>query len=132
MKVFVIGHENRPGEIAKASGILAGKNINIMSSASLGFSDRGATGFITGDESGSRAALDEAGVTYAEYDIVQVRLLDQPGTLAQASQLLADAGINIEFLAPTVIGSGGEVTLALGVGDRQAAGQVLGDLAVGD
>ena len=118
MRVFVIGHENRPGEIAKAS------------SASLGFSDRGATGFITSDEPGSRAALDEAAVTYIEHEIVQVRLLDQPGTLAQASQLLADAGFNIEFLAPTVIGSGGEVTLALGVGDSQAAAQALGDLAV--
>ena len=80
------------------------------------------------DEPGGRAALDEAGLTYAEYDIVQVRLQDQPGTLAAASQRLADAGINIEFLAPTTVGSGDQVTLAIGVRDAQAARQALNDI----
>jgi hypothetical protein len=132
MKVFVIGHDNRPGEIAKASSILGGKGINITSSASLGLGERGATGFITSDEPGSRAALDEAGLGYVEYDIVRVRLPDQPGTLADASRRLADAGINIEFLAPTAIGSGGEATLAFGVADGPAARRALGDQAIGD
>jgi hypothetical protein len=132
MKAFIIGHENRPGEIARFSGILAGSGINIVSTASLGFGDRGATGFIVNDEPGGRAALDQAGLTYAEYDIVQVRLLDQPGTLAAASQRLADAGINIEFLAPTAVDSGDQITLAIGVRDEQATRQALDDLVIND
>jgi hypothetical protein len=132
MKVFVVSHENRPGEIARYSGILAAGGINIASTASLAFGDRGATGFIMNDEPGGRAVLDEAGLTYAEYDVVQVRLLDQPGTLAAASQRLADAGINIEFLAPTTLGSGDQVTLAIGVRDAQAARQALNDIVIND
>ena len=82
------------------------------------------------DEPGGRAALDQAGLTYAEYDIVQVRLLDQPGTLAAASQRLADAGINIEFLAPTAVDSGDQITLAIGVRDEEATRQALDDLVI--
>jgi hypothetical protein len=63
-------------------------------------------------------------MTVHEYELVSFRLPDRPGTLAEASQRLASAGIDIEFLVPTGY-AGGEVTLAAGVDNVPLARQAL-------
>jgi hypothetical protein len=52
--------------------------------------------------------------------------------LRQPVNGLADAGINIEFLAPTAVDSGDQITLAIGVRDEQATRQALDDLVIND
>jgi hypothetical protein len=128
MNGFVIEADNRPGEIARVTEAVAAKGINIVSTASLAFGDRGAIGLITNDEAGTRGALDDAGIGYREIEIVGFTLPDKPGALAEASRRLADAGVNIEFLLPTKIG-GGEVTVAAGVDNASVARDTLGEAA---
>jgi hypothetical protein len=127
MNGFIIECANKPGEIARVSEAIAAKGINIASSASLAFGDRGAVGLLTNDEQGARKALDEAGIGYREVEVVSVSLPDKPGTLADASRRLADAGVNVELLIPTRIG-GGEVVLAAGVENAAAARDALKEL----
>jgi hypothetical protein len=85
---------------------------------------------ITGDAESTREALEATGMTFHEYELVSFRLPDRPGTLAQASQRLANAGVNIEFLVPTGY-SGGEVALAAGVDNVALARQALSQVAAG-
>jgi hypothetical protein len=120
MNGFIIECANKPGEIARVSEAIAAKGINMASSASLAFGDRGAIGLVTNNEQGTGKALDEAGIGYREVEVVSVALPDKPGTLA-------DAGVNVELLMPTRIG-GGEVVLAAGVENAAAARDALKEL----
>jgi hypothetical protein len=121
---FLVECANRPGEIARVSQAIAERDVNITASCSLAWGDRGAIGLITSDAESTREALKATGMTVHEYELVSFRLPDRPGTLAEASQRLASAGIDIEFLVPTGY-AGGEVTLAAGVDNVPLARQAL-------
>jgi hypothetical protein len=125
MKSFVVTCENRPGEFARMAEAIAARNINIDTVAGVGFADRGAVGILTGDEDGTRAALREAGLEFRECETVDVPLEDRPGKLAEACRRLADAGVNIDMLAPTRLGDT-TTSIAFGVEDAEAAHKALG------
>jgi hypothetical protein len=128
MNGFIIECANQPGEIARVSEAIAAKGINITASTSLAYGDRGAIGLLTNDEQGTRAALDDGGIGYREVELVGFTLPDRPGTLADASRRLANAGVNIELLVPTAMG-GGEVALAAGVDNASVARDALKEFA---
>jgi hypothetical protein len=125
MKAFVISCPNRSGQIAKVSEAVAGRNINITTVGSLAYGEFAAIGILTGQEEDTHAALHETGLEFREVDVVDVTVEDRPGALAEVSRKLADAGINIEFLAPSALG-GGKATLIFGVADAEAARKALG------
>jgi hypothetical protein len=124
MDVFFIDVPNRAGELAKASEALAAKNVNISTVGALGRDDQGFIGLLTSDDATARAALDEAGVTFQTRPCVTVTVPNRPGELARVTRRLADAGVNLEFVAPTALTD--PATIALGVSDADAARAALG------
>lgn len=127
MNAFIVAVENKPGELARVAEAVGAKAINITSASTLAWGDKGAVGLLTGDESGTRQALDEGGFEYHETETVTFRLENRPGTLAEASRRLAAAGVNIEFLVPTGMASG-EVTIAAAVDHVASAREALREL----
>lgn len=125
---FLVECANRPGEIARVSQALAERDVNITAGCSLAWGDRGAIGVITSDAERAREALAATGMTVHEYELVSFRLPDRPGTLAEASERLASAGVDVEFLVPTAYADG-EVTLAAGVDNVPHARQALSKVA---
>ncbi|WP_020576299.1 hypothetical protein [Actinopolymorpha alba] len=124
MKSFVVTCANRPGEIAKVVEAVAARGINMKTASSVSFGDRGAVGVLTEDEAGTRMALEATGMEFRECETVNVPLEDRPGTLADACRRLADADINVDFLAPTTLG-GTTASVAFGVEDAEAAHKAL-------
>jgi hypothetical protein len=127
MTAFIIQGQNRPGELARICEAIAKQRINITSLGSVAWGTTGAVGVLTEDDKGTRDALATAGVQYKEVETVEFGLADKPGTLAEATRKLANAGVNIEFLVPTGM-RGGEVQGTAGVDNAQAARQALGTL----
>jgi hypothetical protein len=125
---FIVECANRPGEIARVSQAIAETDVNLTASCSLAWGDHGAIGVITSDVERTREALEATGMTFHEYELVSFRFPDRPGTLAEASQQLASAGVDIEFLVPTGY-SGGEVAMAMGVDNVPIARQALSQVA---
>ncbi|HEV8597417.1 MAG TPA: ACT domain-containing protein [Candidatus Dormibacteraeota bacterium] len=125
---FLVECANRPGEIARVSQAIAERGVNITASCSLAWGERGAIGLITSDAESTREALAATGMTVHEYELVSFRLPGRPGTLAEASQRLASAGVDIEFLVPTGY-AGGDVSLAAGVDNVPLARQALSQVA---
>jgi hypothetical protein len=125
---FLVECENRPGEIARVSQAIAEKDVNITASSSLAWGEHGAIGVIASDADAAREALAGTGMTVHEYELVSFQLLDRPGSLAEASDRLATAGVNVEFLLPTGYAAG-EVTLAAGVDNVMLARQALSQVA---
>lgn len=127
MSTFVISCENRPGELARVCEAIAGREVNITSVAGLGAGAQGAVGVTTDDDPATRAALSETGMSFREAESVSVTLPHRPGALGQASRRLADAGVNVEYVA--VAGLTGESgTIVFGVSDATKAQEALGDL----
>ena len=128
MNAFVIELENTPGGLAKVAEAIAERGINITGISAAGSGQTGAIGLVTNDEDGTRQALDKAGITYRTLELVAAQLQDRPGTLAQATRRLADAGVNIELVLPTGM-TGSSINVAFGVCDASAATRALGELA---
>ena len=127
MHAFIVECLNKPGELARVTEAVAAKGINLTSSSTLAWGEKGAIGFLTNDEPGTRTALGQAGLAYREVEVVSFDLPDRSGTLADASRRLATAGVNIEFLVPTGM-SAGRITFAAAVDNVPAAQQALGGL----
>lgn len=125
MIAFIVELENRPGEIARVSEAIGEKGINITGIGSVAWGERGAVGLTTSDPAETRDMLDRAGLVYREVETVEFRLADKPGTLADATRKLANAGVNVEMLVGSAT-SGGEVTVTAAVDNVPLAQQALG------
>lgn len=129
MIAYIVELEDRPGELARVTEAIASRGINIVSGAGIGLGGPGAVALLTNDEEGTRSALDQAGCSYRQTQIVPISLPDRPGALADAARRLADAGVNVELLIPTRVGGEGNVTVGIGVQDVEKARSALGELA---
>lgn len=129
MQWFIVEAANRPGEFARHTEAIAKRDINLANVVCLTIGDRGGAAFYAKDEAALRSALNDAGIGFREVGVVGARLDDKPGTVAEAARRLADAGVNIELVAPTGM-DGSKVTVAFGVDKVDQARTALGDLAM--
>lgn len=128
MQAFIIELENQPGELARLAEAVGSRGINITAIGGAVAKAGAAIGLVTNDESGTRAALDEAKIDYRAIDVVGAILAERPGTLAESARRLADAGINVELLLVTAR-SGAGVSVIFGVGDAARASRALAEMA---
>lgn len=127
MQWFIVEAANRPGEFARHAEAIAKHGINLANIVSLGIGDRGGAAFYATDEAGLRTALNEAGIAYREVSVVTAELDDKPGTVASAARRLADAGVNIELIAPMGM-SNKKTSVVFGVDKLEQARTALGEL----
>ena len=123
MNGFIVEAKNRPGEMARLTGALAGRGVNLLVYA-LGLDGDFAVGLVVSDEEATRSTLNDLGVSFRELPLIFVRMEDKPGQSAATSRKLADAGVNIEFWLP-VDTTADAFTVALGVDQVEAARNVL-------
>ena len=97
MKQFDISVNNRPGEIAKVTDILASNGINIMAIASERC-ENPIIRIVTDDDQSTRSALSKANMKFREHELTVIELTDRPGELAKMAKRLAQAGINVESI----------------------------------
>jgi hypothetical protein len=128
VRAFIVRLENRPGTLADLGEALGERGINISGLAGTSWDGDGAIAVITNDDSGARSLLDRRGDTYRECDVISIGLDDKPGTLGKVARLLADRGVNVEFLMPTGM-QGTRITIAFGIDDATAARDAFGELA---
>ncbi len=125
MNAFIVEIENRPGEIARVTEVLAARRVNILVS-SLAVGARGGIGFVANNEELARSALNGAKIAYREVPVLHVRMQDKSGQTASASRRLASAGVNIEVWLP-VNTTPDNFIVAVGVDKVEAAKKALGE-----
>ena len=129
MNGFVVELQDRPGEVARVTGALAARGVNILVYG-IGTGAWSTIGFVASDEDGARSALDQAGVTYREVPVVTVRMQDRPGQAAAVTRRLADAGVNLSLWLPVETAEV-SFTVAVGVDRPEAARRALADQLAG-
>jgi len=120
MQAFILELDNRPGTFAEAADRIAKKGVNILGFG-LATNGKGYAGVVGSDEMSIREALDEIRCKYHEVQLLPIQLEHTPGQAAKIAKKLGDAGINLEFFAPT-----GEGTFVLGVDRVEEARRILG------
>ena len=128
MQWFIVEAANKPGEFARHADAIATRGVNLASVVAIGLGDRGGAAFYARDESGLRSALNDAGIAFREVSVIFAELEDKPGTVADATRRLGDAGVNIELLVSMGLTSPGTARVAFGVDKMEEARQALGDL----
>ncbi|UCH33125.1 MAG: ACT domain-containing protein [Armatimonadota bacterium] len=90
--------ENKSGRLAEVTQVLAANDVNIRALCIAETIDYGVLRLIVNDPGRAKSVLAEHGFTVTETAVLVVELEDRPGGLAQVIKLLADQGINIEYL----------------------------------
>jgi hypothetical protein len=88
--------ENKPGRLAKVTGLLAKEKINIRATTISTSGDFGIINLIVDDPKRARKVLSKEGLTVSIKDVIAVVIDDKPGGLDKLVQVLSGENINIE------------------------------------
>lgn len=129
---FVVQLDDHPGELAHLARALANRGVNIghLTASGAGQQIDGACRQMcatleTSDDQATREVLRSMGYTFVEGDTLVIEVEDRPGVLADFSERLARAGINITGILVTGCRDG-KCELQFSVDDERQARQVLG------
>ena len=100
-KQFTLYLENKPGELARVTRVLAREKINIEGISSYTSADVGLVQIVVSNAIRTRSVLKRAGVAYTAQDVVVVGLDNRPGALAEITARIAESGVNINYLYAT-------------------------------
>ena len=90
--------ENKAGRLAEVTRILGEAGINIRALSLADTTDFGILRLIVDQYDRAREVLKEKGFTVGKTEVVAVEVPDRPGGLALVLQVLARAGINVEYM----------------------------------
>ncbi|MBY5163516.1 ACT domain-containing protein [Salsipaludibacter albus] len=96
-KDLVVTPDDRPGVLADIGETLAEAGVNIEACSAFTGGGKSVVHLLVDDDVAGVAALQEAGLTvHAAREVAIAQLSNEPGSLAQATRRVHDAGINIE------------------------------------
>ena len=121
---FVVQLDNHPGELAHLARAIAARGINLHHVACVGAGSLACMFVTTDDDAGTRKVLSGLGHDFIEGRPIMVEVEDRPGGLADVSERLAAAGVNITGMLP-VGRRPGIVEMAFCVDDEARAREVL-------
>lgn len=122
---FVVQLENRPGELAHLARAFAARGINIQHVACVGAGPLACMFVTTDDDAGARKVLHGLGHDFIEGRPIMIEVEDRPGGLAEVSERLAAAGVNVTGVLP-VGRRPGVVEMTFCVDDEEKAREALG------
>ncbi len=119
--------ENRPGRLGAPLAAIAAAGINILTLALADTAQFGILRLIVRDWDKAKRILEEAGWVVNLTEVVAVDLLDRPGGLAEALEVLESANLNIEYMYAFSLRRGDKAILIFRFEDPDRAIQVLLD-----
>ena len=122
---FRVVLQDRPGTLARFGCLLGDARVNIEAIQGTSREGEGFIQFVAKDSAKAARALDTAGISYTEREVLIVKVLDEPGMLGDVALVMSEAGINIDSVYVTTRGH-----VVLGVDDLAGATQVAGGMAV--
>lgn len=117
--------ENKAGRLAEVANVLGNVGINIRALSLADTTDFGILRLIVNDREAAKKALKEAGFTVGITQVIAVEVEDKPGGLAKILKLLADEGINVEYMYAFVERSSGNAVLIFKFEDLDKAIDLL-------
>ena len=95
ISVFI---ENKPGMMVKITDALGNAGVDIRALSLADTQDFGILRLIVNDTEKAREALKAVGCITSVTDVIVAELPDVPGAMTKTVRILADNGINIEYI----------------------------------
>ncbi|MDO9556919.1 MAG: ACT domain-containing protein [Coriobacteriia bacterium] len=95
LSVFI---ENKSGRVSEITGLLGEAGINIRGFSVSDTAEYGILRLIVDKVPEAKEVLKAAGFTVREDDVICIDLPDKPGGLAGVLKIVAEAGVNIEYV----------------------------------
>ncbi len=123
--------ENRPGSLMEPLKVLADANINLVSISLADTEQFGILRLVLKDWEFAKSVLEKDGWVVNVSDVVAVDVDDQPGGLVRMLDILAKAGINIEYMYAFALRRNVKAVLLFRFEDPDAAIEVLEQAGIG-
>jgi hypothetical protein len=123
-KQLTVTCENRPGTLADIAKALGDAKVNILICLATTSGTEGSVRLVVDNVNKAKKALDGAGLSYTEADVLQVELPNTPGALGKFAGKLAEKGINITSGCQTAAKGARKTTMVLAVSDLDKAARV--------
>lgn len=98
LKQLTVFVENKQGTLVDITDTLASNGVNLRALSIADTQDFGLLRLIVNDNETAASALQEKGYILKITDVIGVKIGDQPGKLSKALSVLAEAGVNVEYL----------------------------------
>ncbi|MDX1611617.1 MAG: ACT domain-containing protein [Candidatus Thermoplasmatota archaeon] len=122
---FRIYTENEPGSLAEPSEYLAKEGINVLGYTTGFHQGRPCVWLVPEDPEAAAPVLEHAGLDIQMTDVITSQVPNRPGSLANVTSLLGQAGINIDASFVALDPSEGDPWVVLDVAETDRAQQVL-------
>jgi hypothetical protein len=123
VKLVAVFAENRPGQAARVTGILARVSINIRCITVASSGAFGVMKLLVNDPDAACHALQQQGFAATLMDVIAVEMPDKPGALHSVADCLAAHSINLANTSGFVANN--RAILVIEVQDPAPAGEVL-------
>ena len=98
LKQLTIFVENKQGSLVDITDTLAQNNVNLRALSIADTQDFGLLRLIVNDNAVAFSSLSDKGYLLKTTEVVGVKIGDAPGKLSKALSVLAEAGVNVEYL----------------------------------
>jgi hypothetical protein len=125
MHAYLIRVDDRPGVLARLFEATARRHVNVAPAYGLADGKAGLIALGSEDEAGLQAAIADAGYMATEIELVVMELENRPGTGAEVTRRLAEAGIDLQLVVPVGM-SGDRIRMGFGATDPDLLRRTLG------
>lgn len=122
LSVFV---ENKPGSLMDVTSKLTEARINIRAVASLDTPEFGILRLVVDQPEEAKNYLTQRGYVVRLHNVIGAELEDEKGNLNQMLSILADSGININYIYSFVIREGKAPVMVFNTEDYEKAAEIL-------
>ncbi|QDW74726.1 ACT domain-containing protein [Lachnospiraceae bacterium KGMB03038] len=122
LSVFV---ENKPGSLMDVTSRLTEANVNIRAVATFDTPEFGILRLVVDKPSEAKSYLTSKGFVVRIHQVIGVELEDREGNLNQMLEILAQGGININYIYSFVIRNGKAPVMVFSTDDFEKAAQIL-------
>lgn len=98
-RAFIVSLENKPGKLGELTRAVASANINISGIDVIpNGGETASVRLLVSDPAKMDTMLHQKGIQFQSFDVLSVRVANRPGGLAEVTERLGKAGIDIETL----------------------------------
>ena len=122
--------ENKPGELADITGVLAEAGIDLRALNIAETTDYGVLRLIADDCGKACGILLDAGFVLSKTEVLALAVPDQPGGLYPVLRMFADAGVDVEYMYSIFSEKQGNAYMIMKLDDPGKAGALLKDKGI--
>jgi hypothetical protein len=115
--------QNSPGSLSRVCQVLASERVNLVA---LSLDGSGTLRMVVDNYIHAAATLREQHYKVDEREVLYTIMPNQPGSLAKAVKLVADAGVNLDYAYATGVENDRMVGVVMGVPDTVRASAAAG------